>query len=64
VALDPRAIHIYTDGSCFKNPGGKSGAAAVVQYPDHLALEDQQILDFGAGRAVTDAWNCLRVYLR
>ena len=34
MSLDPRAIHIFTDGSCYKNPGGKSGCAAVVHYPD------------------------------
>jgi ribonuclease HI len=30
--LDPKAIHIYTDGSCYKNPGGDSGCAAIVHY--------------------------------
>jgi len=34
--LDPRAIHIYTDGSCYKNPGGDSGCAAIVHFPEHL----------------------------
>ena len=47
MSLDPRAIHIYTDGSCYKNPGGRSGCAAVVRYPDHLQREDEQIVDFG-----------------
>jgi ribonuclease HI len=47
VSIDPRAIHIFTDGSCYKNPGGKSGCAAVVHYPDHLQLDDEQIFDFG-----------------
>jgi len=44
---DPRAIHISTDGSCYKNPGGRSGCAAIVHYPDHLDREDQEIVDFG-----------------
>jgi ribonuclease HI len=44
---DPRAIHISTDGSCYKNPGGRSGCAAIVHYPDHLDREDEQIVDFG-----------------
>lgn len=47
MSLDPRALHIYTDGSCYKNPGGKSGCAAIVRYPDHLQQEDEQIVDFG-----------------
>jgi ribonuclease HI len=45
--LDPRAIHIFTDGSCLRNPGGKGGAAAFVGYPDHLNLPTEQIVDFG-----------------
>ncbi|HZR31137.1 MAG TPA: RNase H family protein [Terriglobales bacterium] len=47
MSADPRAIHIFTDGSCYKNPGGKSGCAAIVHYPDHLQLQDEQIVDFG-----------------
>jgi len=45
--VDPHAVHIYTDGSCYKNPGGRSGCAAVVHYPDHLRQEDEDIVDFG-----------------
>jgi len=45
--LDPRAIHIFTDGSCKKNPGGPGGAAAFVEYPEHLNLPTEQIVDFG-----------------
>jgi ribonuclease HI len=45
--LDPRAIHIYTDGSCYKNPGGDSGCAAIVHFPEHLNRRDEQIVDFG-----------------
>jgi ribonuclease HI len=49
--LDPRALHIYTDGSCYRNPGGKSGCAAIVQYPEHLGRDDEQILDFGCSES-------------
>lgn len=45
--LDPRAIHIYTDGSCYANPGGQGGAAAVVEFPEHLNIPAKQIFDFG-----------------
>jgi ribonuclease HI len=45
--LDPRAIHIYTDGSCYQNPGGESGCAAIVRFPEAIALPDDQIVDFG-----------------
>ena len=45
--LDPRAVHIYTDGSCYRNPGGDSGCAAIVRFPEHLDLPDEQVVDFG-----------------
>lgn len=45
--LDPRALHIYTDGSCLKNPGGKGGAAAIAVYPDHLDHVEELIVDLG-----------------
>ena len=45
--LDPHAIHIFTDGSCLENPGGRGGAAAFVEYPDHLHRVTEQIVDFG-----------------
>jgi ribonuclease HI len=43
--LDPRAIHIYADGSCLKNPGGRGGAAAFAVYPEHLGQESEQAVD-------------------
>jgi ribonuclease HI len=49
--LDPRAVHIYTDGSCYHNPGGSSGCAAIVQYPEHLGRDDEQIVDFGCSES-------------
>lgn len=47
--LDPRAIHIYTDGSCYKNPGGESGCAAIARFPD--GRPDEQIVDFGCNES-------------
>lgn len=49
--LDPRAVHIYTDGSCYRNPGGSSGCAAIVEYPEHLGRTDEQIVDFGCSES-------------
>jgi ribonuclease HI len=49
--LDPRAIQIHVDGSCYGNPGGQSGCAAVVRYPEHLRLPDEQIVDYGCGES-------------
>jgi hypothetical protein len=61
---DPRAIHISTDGSCYKNPGGRSGCAAIVHYPDHLDREDEQIVDFGCEESSNNRMellSCIRV---
>jgi len=49
--LAPRAVHIYTDGSCYRNPGGSSGCAAIVQCPEHLGQGDEQIVDFGCSES-------------
>lgn len=51
MSLDPRAVHIYTDGSCYRNPGGSSGCAAIVRYPEHLGRDDEQIVDFGCSES-------------
>jgi ribonuclease HI len=51
MALDPRAIQIWVDGSCYRNPGGQSGCAAVVRYPEDLHLPDEQIVDYGCGES-------------
>jgi hypothetical protein len=64
MAPDPRAIHISTDGSCYKNPGGRSGCAAVVHYPDHLDRGDEQIVDFGCEESSNNRMEllaCIRV---
>ena len=61
---DPRAIHISTDGSCYKNPGGRSGCAAIVHYPDQLDREDEQIVDFGCEESSNNRMEllaCIRV---
>jgi ribonuclease HI len=51
MARDPHAVHINTDGSCYRNPGGSSGCAAIVHYPEHLGREDEQIVDFGCSES-------------
>jgi ribonuclease HI len=45
--LDPHAVHIYTDGSCFENPGGSSGCAARAEFPDHLGREEELLFNLG-----------------
>lgn len=51
VTLDPHAIQIFTDGSCYNNPGGASGAAAVAVFPEHLGFGEEQIVDFGCAES-------------
>jgi aquaporin Z len=37
VSFDLRALKIYIDGSCRKNPGGAGGFAARIEYPFKLS---------------------------
>jgi ribonuclease HI len=49
--LDPYAIHIYADGSCYRNPGGESGCAAIVEYPESLNWAHEVIVDFSCAES-------------
>lgn len=49
--VDPRAIHIQTDGSCYREKRMISGCAAIVEYPDHLQKDREQIVDFGCSES-------------
>jgi ribonuclease HI len=51
MSLDPRAIQIQVDGSCYQNPGGVAGCAAIVYYPEHLHWANEQIVDYGCGES-------------
>lgn len=44
---DPNALKIYIDGSCIKNPAGKSGLAGIIEYPDNLELENKVLFQEG-----------------
>jgi ribonuclease HI len=43
VSFDLRALKIYIDGSCRKNPGGAGGFAARIEYPFGWDLSDELI---------------------
>lgn len=45
--IDPRALQIHPDGSCYMEQKRISGCAAWVVFPDHLGLPEFQIVDFG-----------------
>ena len=49
--IDPHAVRIFTDGCCYKNPGGLSGCAAVVEYPNDGQLKREQIVDHGVAES-------------
>ncbi len=37
MVIDPDALRTFTDGSCYKNPGGLSGCARYRGIPGELA---------------------------
>lgn len=43
MSFDLRALKIYIDGSCRKNPGGAGGFAARIEYPFEWDLPDELI---------------------
>jgi len=45
VSFDLRALKMYIDGSCRKNPGGSGGFAARIEYPFEWNLPDE-LLDY------------------
>jgi ribonuclease HI len=61
VQLDPHAIHIRTDGSCYREKGMISGCAAIVEYPDHVGRERERIVDFGCGESTNNRMELLAV---
>ncbi|MFB3813094.1 MAG: RNase H family protein [Terriglobales bacterium] len=59
--LDPRAVHIRTDGSCYRERRMISGCAAIVDYPDHLGRPPEQIVDFGCAESSVNRMELLAV---
>jgi ribonuclease HI len=47
MSFDPHALKIYIDGSCFNNPGGNGGFAAIVEYPDDHNRDNEQLEEVG-----------------
>jgi ribonuclease HI len=47
MSFDPRALKIFIDGSCFNNPGGNGGFAAILEYPDDHSRENEHIEEIG-----------------
>lgn len=49
--MDPRALQIHTDGSALRNPGHKSGCAAIARYPEHLGSPNEPVFEFSCPRS-------------
>ena len=47
MSFDPHALKIYIDGSCFNNPGGNGGFAAIVEYPSDHNRDDERLEEVG-----------------
>jgi ribonuclease HI len=47
MSFDPHALKIYIDGSCFNNPGGHGGFAAIIEYPADHNRADEPIEQLG-----------------
>ncbi len=61
--LDPRALQIHPDGSCYMEQSRISGCAAWVVFPDHLGSTELQIVDFGCEESSNnrmELMGCLR----
>jgi ribonuclease HI len=44
---DPRALKLYVDGNCYKNPGGPGAVACVAQFPEEWNRPDEIIFNEG-----------------
>jgi ribonuclease HI len=47
VSDDPHALKLYTDGSCYKNPGGAGAIACVAKFPESWNRDDEIIFSEG-----------------
>jgi ribonuclease HI len=44
---DPHALKLYTDGNCYKNPGGPGAIACVAKFPESWNRDDEIIFSEG-----------------
>jgi ribonuclease HI len=47
MSFDPHSLKVYIDGSCFNNPGGNGGFAAIVEYPSDHERDDEHLEEIG-----------------
>jgi ribonuclease HI len=47
VSDDPHALKLYTDGNCYKNPGGAGAIACVAKFPESWNRDDEIIFSEG-----------------
>jgi len=44
---DPHALKLFTDGNCYKNPGGAGAIACVAKFPESWNRDDEVIFNEG-----------------
>ena len=49
---DPHALKLYTDGNCYKNPGGAGAIACVAKFPESWNRDDEVIFKEGFYRDI------------
>jgi len=62
---DPRALKLYIDGNCYKNPGGAGAIACVAKFPDEWDRLDEIIFDEGFHETTNNRMElqaCIRAY--
>ena len=47
MSFDPHALKLYVDGSCLKNPGGRSGFAVWIEHPATRNEPDESLGELG-----------------
>jgi ribonuclease HI len=62
---DPHALKLYTDGNCYKNPGGAGAIACVAKFPESWNRDDEIIFNEGFHETSNNRMElqaCIRAY--
>jgi ribonuclease HI len=65
VSDDPHALKLYTDGNCYKNPGGAGAIASVAKFPESWNRDDEIIFSEGFYETSNNRMElqaCIRAY--
>lgn len=62
---DPHSLKLYTDGNCYKNPGGAGAIACVAKFPESWNRDDEIIFNEGFYETSNNRMElqaCIRAY--